>query len=925
MKANQNKHLIPSNGRCSVLYYKYNSLNSRIWLFLVIFLLKVLFSPNLIAQVTDSLLLEETKDSITMDSISVDSLDIAPAPDTLAYQISPDSLDAPVYFDARDSIEYDLKNKKIYLFGAAKVKYTSISLEAGYIVLDWEKNILTADFVLDSLGKPIEKPKFADGSQEFTANKLRYNFKTKKGQIIDARTFENNLHVLSEKAKFFAQDSTHARDYVFGQNAIFTTCDADHPHYGIKSKKQKVVPKKLIVVGPSNLEIMDVPTPLFLPFGFFPIFEKRHAGLIFPQDFENSPQLGFGLRNVGYYFPLGPNYDLKLTGDIYMKGSWGVQAAMKYKKRYKYNGEFTIAMSTIKTELKGELTPQISRPKKLIWEHRQDNQAHPYNSFSAKVNIESDKFEKTTLNRADNVLENSYESRVTFRRKFPSSPFSITASLGHSQIIKTGEVVLNLPTLDLRMRQIYPFKRKQGLGKERWYEQFSLTYSAQTKNIIRTSDSTLFDKSTWRNLNLGAKHNLSSSASYRILKYFNFSPSINYQELWYLKGDDYNFDNNLLIEPDTLFNEDGSVSNIMSDTVGFGSVDTIPFTGFRSIRTFNVGASLNTKVFGTLLFKKGFLRGIRHTISPSIGFNFTPDYTKSPFNYYQNIQTDTRQAPDEYSLRYRYANGIYGRPLSSGKQMAINYSLGHIFEAKYFARKDSTVKRTRLFDNINMGGSYNFAADSMRWSKVSITGGSKLFRKMTTFRISATFDPYAVNEEGKAINQFYWNTNHKLLRFVRMNMSFSTSFSIQQIADALTGKKEDKSNKKTTKKGPQKERLLDWFSGFRISHNLTYEFLKEADKLKGKIRTNSINTRGRIPLTNNWNLNVGNIGYDFANKRMTYPDFGFSRDLHCWNMGVNWQPQRGTYSFFLKVTSQPLDFLKLPYNRNQFDAQRVAF
>ena len=880
-------------------------------------MLFLLFTQVALAQVPDSLLVMET-DSLAQN---IDSLVVT---DTikLPYQISPDSLDAPVFYDARDSIENDIKNKKIYLYGKAKVKYTTISLEAGYIVLDWESNIITATYLLDSTGKHIEKPEFADGNQKFTSNKLRYNFKTKKGQIIDARTFESNLYVLSEKAKFFAKDSTQKDDYVFSSNATFTTCDAEHPHYGIVSKKQKVVPNKLIVVGPSNLQIMDVPTPLFLPFGFFPVFSKRHAGLIFPQDYENSPQLGFGLRNVGYYFPLGPNYDLKLTTDLYMKGSWGAQAAVKYKKRYRYSGEFTFAMSSIKTELPNELEKQIQRPKKIIWHHSQDAHAHPYNSFSASVNIESNKFERTTQNQANNVLQNTYSSRVTFRRKFPSSPFSMTASLGHSQIVQTGAVTFDLPTIDVRMSQIYPFKRKQVIGKERWYEKFSLTYSAQTKNTIRTSDSTLFDKSTWTDLNIGAKHNLSTSASYRILKYFNFSPSVRYQELWYLKGNDYEFDTTLVFKQDTIYNEDKTILDIVTDTVSYGSVDTIAANGFGAVRTISMNASLNTKIFGTIQFKRGFLRGLRHTISPSIGFNFTPDYTKSPFNYYTNVQTDSRQAPHEYERYYRYPNGIYGRPPSRGKQMAINYGFSNLFEAKYFSRKDSTTKITRIFDNISVGGSYNFAADSIRFSKVSINGRSKLIKNLSNVTMTAIFDPYAANDAGQSINQFYWNTNHKIARFIKFDMSFSTGFSLQQLSNAIKGKKEPTKKKKNT---IEKDYIFDWFKDFRISHNFRLSFQERGDKVKGIVTLHTVNTNGRIPLTRLWNLQVGNIGYDFKAKRLTYPDFGFSRNLHCWNMGVNWQPQRGTYSFFLKVTSPPLDFLKLPYNRNNYDAQRLAF
>jgi len=255
--------------------------------------------------------------------------------------------------------------------------------------------------------------------------------------------------------------------------------------------------------------------------------------------------------------------------------------------------------------------------------------------------------------------------------------------------------------------------------------------------------------------------------------------------------------------------------------------------------------------------------------------------------------------------------------------MAITYGFGNLFEAKYHSKKDSTTKITRIFDNISVGGSYNFAADSIRFSKISINGRSKLIKNLSNVTMTAVFDPYSADEKGQSINQFYWDTNHKIARFIKFDMSFSTGFSLQQLSNAIKGKKEPQTNKKT--KLPEKDYIFDWFKDFRISHNFRLSFQERGDKVKGIVTLHTVNTSGRIPLTQLWKLQVGNIGYDFKAKRLTYPDFGFSRNLHCWNMGVNWQPQRGTYSFFLKVTAPPLDFLKLPYNRNYYDAQRVAF
>jgi len=830
-----------------------------------------------------------------------------------------------VFFDARDSIEYDLVNRRVRLFGGAKAKYQNIELQAGYIELDWQTNILSADYVPDSVGKPSELPVFKDGNQQFTAHKLKYNFKSKKGVILDARTFESNLHILSAKAKFFGAADSTAHEVVYSRNAIFTTCDAPHPHYGIRSNKQKVIPNKLAVVGPSHLEIMDVPTPLILPFGFYPIFEKRHAGLIFPRDYEYSRELGFGLRNVGYYFPLGPYYDLKLTGDVYMRGSWAVHAHTRYKRRYRYGGEFSLSYATILTERQGELKPEKQHPAKLVWRHNQDTRAHPYQSFSAGVNIESNRFESTTQNHARNVHTNQYSSQVTFRRSFPGTPFSLTAGVGHSQIVSTRQLRLQLPTLDVRMRQIYPLKRKHAIGRERWYEKFSLSYSMQARNEIQTYDSLLLDRSTWQNMKNGVQHRLTTSASYRMLKYFNFTPQVNYTEVWYFRGQDYRFDPTPEIAYDTIYNDDGTVLDIKTDTLRYGHLDTLPFRGLHAVRQFNASVNMSTKLFGMLRLRKGFLRGLRHTVTPSVGFRFVPDFTRAPFNYYVRMQTDTRQAPDEYPVLYRYAGGIYGGPPGSGKQMALTYSISHVFDVKYFSHRDSSIKRTRLFDNITMSGSYNFAADSMRFSKLSVTGSSKLFKSFSRVSVTGVFDPYDTDGQGKAVNRFYWTTHHRLLRFVKLDFRLTTGFSIGQLRQLMAGKEKQGANKKRARPSLHPDRFVSWFDDLRLSHFINVSLRPDGGRVRSVVTSHTVNAQGRLHLTPLWDVRIGNVGYDFKARRLTYPDVGFARNLHCWNMGLSWQPQRGTISFFLKVSSPPLDFLKLPFNRNVYDASKLAF
>lgn len=886
--------------------------------------------------------LSQDKDSIGLiqDSLSISSDSIAFQSDTLPQRtsinenvkVSNDALDDPIDYSARDSIVYDLEAKKIYLYGAAKVSYTSLEMAADYIIFDWENNEVFAEYRLDSLNQKTGIPKFKDKDQDFSAEKMRYNFKTGKGIIYDVTSTYSDLYILGSKAKFLAgqqSDSTSIEDHVYSSDALFTSCDHPEPHYGIRSKKQKVIPNKLVIVGPSNLEIMGVPTPLFLPFGFFPIAEKRRAGLIFPSDYEYSPVWGFGLREIGYYTPIGEKLDLSLTGDIYFKGTYGLHLSSNYKNIYKYSGRLQLNWADRKSELRG--IQGSDKSFSINWSHNQDPRAHPSRTFSASVNIQTNNYQSVNRNDAQSVLQNILSSNVSFRKSFPDKPFSLTANANHSQNTSTRQVKITLPNVDFVTQTLLPFKRKERTGPEQWYEKVSMSYKASLKNQFTATDTTLFSNQTLEDAQFGMNQTVSANTSFKLLKYFSFNPSVNYREVWYLKTLEKEFNFNPVIDSTFITNSDSTETILVVDTTSLGTVDDINRFGYQRWGDFNAGFSINTQIFGTHLSKKGFIRGLRHVIKPSLSFNYRPandleQSEKIKTLEYENIDGEIEEVT--YSI---FENGIFGAPSSSGTQANIGYSLNNIFEGKYFSKKDSTEQKFKFFDNLNFTGSYNLAADSLKFSTVGMNGTTRLFRGVSTLNLNARWDPYAVNDDGDRIDEFQFKKKGQLLRYLGGQARLSTNLSFKQIRELARGVNQSggsvaRSNDSNDEEEKPKNisdygSITDLLEGFRLSHQfvLAWDIVDERDSIS--VSTHTINLQGNMNLTDQWSIRVGNIGYDIKNQRLTYPDLSFSRKLHCWEMGLSWQAQRGTYSFYLRVNpSSTLNFIKIPWDKRDIDA-----
>ncbi len=854
---------------------------------------------------------------------------------------SKDSLDAEVDYGAKDSLIFDNSNQLVYLYGAAFVNYRSLALTADYIIIDMKNNIATAEPRTDTSGKVKGLPHFKDGTQDFTAGKMRYNFRTKKGMVYDVTTTQSNVYIHGGKSKFVggaARDSTTAKgdttkidDIAYSSDAIFTSCNAKHPHFGIRSAQQKIIPNKLIVVGPSNLVIGGVPTPFWVPFGFYPITKTKASGLIIPRDYEYRADWGYGLRGLGYYIPINDHYDLTIATTLFVKGTYGVSLTSNYNTIYKNNGNIAVSFNDNVTE-DAQARASRQRAYTFRWAHNQDSRAHPTMNYSASIDIQTNNFQRNTYRDYKSQTQNQLNSSANFSKSFPGKPYNFTASFAHSQNTATREMNITLPSMNFTMQTISPFKRAKAVGNEQWYEKITLSYSAEAQNRVKATDTTLFQKKVWQDAQMGVKHSASSGVSFRLLKYFNFTPSINYNEFWFFKEQTYNFNPNIT---DTLQRRIVNPTNpsdytLIIDTVRAGRVDTTTKQGLYRAYQFSTSVSLSTILFGTLNFgKKTPLRALRHTMTPSIGFGYSPDYAQ----YGNTVQRDYRIGRNQLQPYNRYEGAAYSAPTGT-KQMGLNYSISNVFEAKYFSKRDSAEKKMKLLDNINISGDYNFALDSFRWSPVNFGTGTNLFKGLTTVSLSGQLDFYSLNDKGLKTKTLLITDKKFPARVLSFNMNANTSFSIGQLRDLLTGKltangvqnasiaSNDIRKNANKEKLTVEESLVDLVQNWRITHNFGVALGSANGRDTLGTNDHRLSTSGDIQISKNWRITVSHIGYDFKNKQATFPQFGFYRDLHCWEMGASWQPTTNTYQFFLRVKPGTFDFINIPYNKNGSDVFR---
>ena len=864
----------------------------------------------------DSLVINDSLRNELPDSLALN--DSLPQPYKKIIRFAGDSLAGPLRYSAKDSMIYDLSNKIIYLYGSAEVVYEAYTLEAGYIAFNFSTNIATAEGLPDSSGTMREEPFFNDGSQTFNARKIVYNFKSKKGKVYDATTEQGDGYFLSKETKFVSKeaDSNMVDDVVYAGNCTYTTCNHKHPHFGIRTMKAKVIPNKMIIVGPSYLEVMGTPTPLVLPFGFFPINnQKRKSGLILSTNVDFSPTWGVGIIGMGYYQAINDHIDFSITGNVYSRGSFALDAVSNYNWRYKASGSFSASYARYKSGFKEDPNYQLQKNFKLRWTHTQAPKAHPSQTFSASVDMGTSGYNRTlTTSSVNDALQSTFQSNISYTKRFLGTPFSLSVGASHSQNTSTNVMNITLPRTTLNMNQIFPFKRKNPLGEQKWYERIGFSYSMNANNSLQIVDSLLFTPDGIPEALKDAKYSIAHSPrlnfTFKLFKYINVQPTINYKEYWYFYSNEQQFNDTLVIQFDTLYDSENNILQIDADTT-FGLVESMRDYGFNAVRDLNAGINMSTQIFATGTFNILGLHKVRAVIRPNVGFSWRPDYSTDFWGYYGQVQRDGRY-PEEYNSysRFDIAPG-------SGKQALLTYSLNTRIEGKFKrSRRDTTSKdpyrRAPILNNVGISGNYNIAADSLKMSTISLNANTTLF-KLVNATVSFVFDPYAANiNDNTRINTFEWDANKRLVRMTSGSLNLSTNLNTSSLKQLFSPNKKQASVVKKTND-------FEFFQGVSLNYNLRYNqrYINEVDSLM--ITANEISMTGKINLSKGWNIQVNRIGYDFSRKRLTAPQFTFSRNLHCWEMGMSWQPERKIWNFFLAVRPGSLGFIKVPVNKTQFD------
>ncbi|MEI7802225.1 MAG: putative LPS assembly protein LptD, partial [Bacteroidota bacterium] len=722
-------------------------------------------------------------------------------------------------------------------------------------------------------------PEFTQGEDNYEADKITFNFKTKRAKVLNVFTQEDEGFIHSEAVKRNADNSYYAKDNKY------TTCNfKDHPDFYISASKMKVVPDKVIVSGPAHLVIEDVPTPLIVPFAIFPLHKSRASGILLPE-FGQRGDLGIGLINGGYYFAISDYFDLQLRGDIYSRGSWRLSAITGYSKRYKYNGNFSLSYGSNRSYLIETNTVSKLRDFKVNWTFNQDSKANPKRRFNATVNAGTSGYNKTYAYNPNDFLSNTFKSSISYYRTI-NSKMNYTVNLSHDQNNQSHIVALSLPTFTFNVQRINPFQKKVSTGLPKWYEKIGFSYNMSAKNEVRQTDSLLFERQTLDRFTNGLKHSIPISTSFNLLKYFNVSPSFNFDQVMYLQSIRQRWDS--------------TSEEIATDTL----------KGFATGYEYNTSIGMSTHIYGIKNFKHGKLKAIRHVMNPSIGYSYHPDFGETQYGSYKPVQYDSNGDTRLYSI---FQNAPYGGP-SNGKFGGINFGIGNQLELKVFSKKDTVnnVKKVKLLDNLSINSSYNLAVDSFQLAIFSLNARTTLFDKIN-LQFNSTFDPYAINDNGVRVNSYYLHTDGKLARLTSSAISAGASFH---------------SKVKSPNKNyhPEADEQQEWeminntpmaYEDFNIPWNFSVNYILRANKQFINTQdtttfTQTLNVNFDFNLTEKWKIS-GVTGYDFKQKDFSYTTIEIYRDLHCWQMSIRWVPfgTRQGYFLNLNVKSSVLQDLKL--------------
>lgn len=831
-------------------------------------------------------------------------------------------IETTINYSAKDSIFYDLKSQKIKLYGNSKIDYGEINLEAYEILVDWNDKTLDANYLTDSTGKKIGKPIFSEGNQSYETDKITYNFDSRKAKIKGIVTQLDDAYMQGEDVK------KNEEDELFISHAMYTTCNLEEPHFHISSGKIKVIPGKKVISGPFHLKFGDIPTPLGFIFGMFPQPKKKVSGLIMP-NYGEEKRRGFYLRDGGYYFAVNDHIDLRLTGDIYSKGSYGMTLGSSYKKRYSYSGNLRFNYN--KSKLGDFENPSTSNDFSFSWSHSPDARGKS-SRFSSSVNFQTNSYNQNknlVYSDFNESINAQFNSNISYTKSFKGSPFNLSANLRHSQNVQTKKVNLTLPDVSYNMSRIYPFKNLGKLGKtalgkisisHRFNGKIELTNgsvgnSLSGLNIINSSNnfseqldfnidnlSSIIDRSK-----IGGKHTIPISTSFNLLKYFTVSPSVNYNEIWYFKKLSYNY-------------------NELENGI---EIDTT--NSFQRAWSYSSAFAMSTRIYGTVFFKKGKIKAIRHVISPEISMSFSPDFTKPKFGYYENVQINSE---GDTKLLSKYENFLFGSP-RIGSSASMNFYIGNNLEMKVVDKNDtiSGTRKIKIFDNLSFSSSYNFLADSFRLAPIRFNTRTSFFKRLINLTIGGTIDPYtfkldSISENSLGVKNVYqrrtdelaYKNNQGIGSLAYINMSLGFRFSAKDFRNE--DEEEIDSSFGTREELDYINTNIAEYIDFNVpwSINASYNLNRRKLGYRDPTLTQTLTFSGDVSISEKTKISFRS-GYDFKFKMLTQTSINATRDLHCWRINFSWVPfgRFQSYNLSINAVSALLQDLKLEKRSRFFD------
>ncbi|MFR9602895.1 MAG: putative LPS assembly protein LptD [Rikenellaceae bacterium] len=798
-----------------------------------------------------------------------------------------------------DSLYYDVVAQRVFIYDNGAVSYQNKSLKADYMEIDMEKNEIYAYGRTDTLNNEIKvsKPEFIDGTSTYTMDTITYNLNSEKAKIKGVATKEGEGWLVGNHVKKMPDNSFNI------MGGKYTTCEhTDHPHFYLAMTKAKVIPGQKVVTGPAYFVMEDVPLYFVgIPEGFFPITSGPKSGLLMPSYGEDAT-LGFYLSELGYYFTLSQHMDLALTGTIYSYGSWTINAASSYLKRYKYSGSFNLTYSSIKSGDKGESDYIKQMATRVQWSHSQDSKANPTSTFSASVNFATSGYSKYSATTLTDMLSTQTNSSISYTKSWDN--VSLSTSLSASQNSQTEAISLTFPTAVVSVSRFYPFKSAKTVGADKWWEKISMTYTGKLTNSVSAEESTILSRETLDNMKHGIQHSIPVSASFTLFNYLNITPSFNYTERWYFK----------------------SVEQAW-DPVNNEKVTLDPDYGFFRLYNYSASATASTTIYGMLQAKSKTnpVQAIRHTITPSVGFSYAPDFSNQKYGYYQTVQSDSLGTTTTYSP---YSDNAYGVP-SSGQSMAMTFSLSQTLAMKVLSKRDTTgVKKVSLIDQFSISGSYNFLADSMKLSTIPVSIRTTIANNFG-INLSFTLDPYRVSPEGVKYDKLFFPG-----RIVSTSWSYAYTFKSRTdksrpAINDITSVPPEYANPfydpyaemdPVLRRQYMAEAYYDfsipWNFGFNYVISYSTSYVNNGTTGYQKSITQSVGFNGSVTLTPKMGLSFTG-GYDIKNRSLTTSSISMTRDLHCWQMSFSWIPfgYYKSWSFNIGVKASSLADIK--YDKSQ--------